>query len=72
MEFITSLPPAHGYSVIMVVIDRLSKFAHFLPLKHDFSSKQVAEIFVQHIIKLHGFPRLIVSDRDRLFVSKFC
>ncbi|WVZ02924.1 hypothetical protein V8G54_023730 [Vigna mungo] len=71
MDFITALPPAQGYSVIMVVIDRLSKFAHFLPLKQDFSSQQVAETFVQHIIKLHGFPRSIVSDRDKIFISKF-
>ncbi|WVZ00354.1 hypothetical protein V8G54_026423 [Vigna mungo] len=71
MDFITALPPAQGYSVIMVVIDRLSKFVHFLPLKHDFSSQQVAETFVQHILKLHGFPRSIISDRDKIFISKF-
>ena len=71
IDFITALPPAQGYSVIMVVIDRLSKFPHFLPLKHDFSNQQVAKIFVQHIMKLHGFPKSIVFDRDRIFISKF-
>jgi len=46
MDFIISLPPSHGYSVIMVIIDRLSKFAHFIPLKEDFINKIVVEAFV--------------------------
>jgi len=71
MDFITALPPSHGYSVIMVVIDRLSKFAHFLPLKEDFNNKTVAEAFVQNIVKLRGFPKTIVSDRDKVFISRF-
>ena len=71
MDFITALPPTHGYTVILVVIDRLTKFAHFIALKRDFTSRLVAEAFVQNIIKLHGFPRSIVSDRDRVFISKF-
>jgi len=71
MDFITVLPPSHGYSVIMVVIDRLSNFTHFVPLKEDFNSKSVVEAFVQHIVKLHGFPRTIVSDEDKVFISRF-
>ena len=71
MDFITTLPSAHGYSVIMVVIDRLSKFAHFVPLKQDFSSITMAEAFIQNIVKLHGFPKIIVSDRDKVFISRF-
>ncbi|MED6176079.1 hypothetical protein PIB30_116938 [Stylosanthes scabra] len=71
MNFIASLPAARGFSVILVVIDRLTKFAHFMPLKHDFSSKTVAEAFVQNVVKIHGFPKSIVSDRDKVFVSTF-
>jgi len=71
MDFITSLPLSHGYSNIMVVIDRLSKFAHFIPLKPRFNSKIVAETFIQNIVKLYGFPKTIVSDRDRVFISNF-
>jgi len=71
MDFITALPPSQGYSVIMVIIDKFSKFGHFIPLKADFTSKIVAEVFLQQIIKLHGFPRSIISDRDKVFISKF-
>jgi len=71
MDFITALPPSQGFTVIMVVIDRLSKYAHFATLRSDYNSKQVAEIFVKNIIRLHGFPKTIVSDRDKVFTSQF-
>jgi len=70
MDFITALPLSQGFSVIMVIIDILTKFAHFLALKHDFTSKFVAEVFVKNVIKLHGFPRIIVSNKDKIFISK--
>ena len=60
-----------GYTVIMVVIDRLYKFAHFLPLKTGSTSKQVAEVFLKQVVKLHGFPITIISDRDKVFISNF-
>ncbi|XP_072066649.1 uncharacterized protein [Arachis hypogaea] len=66
MDFIVSLPVSSGYSVIMVVVDRLTKYAHFLPLKQDFNSKTVAETFINNVVKLHGFSKSIVSDRDRV------
>lgn len=71
MDFITGLPSSHGYSVIMVVIDRLSKYGHFAPLRSDFSSLKVAESFLNNIVKLHGFLKAIVSDIDKVFTSKF-
>ena len=71
MDFITGLPSVNGFSVIMVVVDRLTKYAHFLPLKADYSSKSVAETFMNNIVKLHGIPKSIVSDRDRVFTSSF-
>jgi len=55
----------------MVVSDRLSKYAHLVSLKADFNSKQVAELFVKNIVKLHGFPKFIISDRDKVFTSQF-
>ena len=71
MDFITGLPHSNAFTIIMVVVDRLSKFAHFLPLKADYNSKKVAELFIANIVKLHGIPRSIVSDRDKVFISQF-
>ena len=71
LDFIERLPASQGQDTIMVVVDRLSKSAHFLPLKHPFTAKSVAEKFVAGVIKLHGMPRSIVSDQDLVFVSHF-
>ena len=53
----------------MVVVDRLTKSAHFIPLRHPFKAPQVAKVLWDHIVKLHGIPSSIVSDRDRVFTS---
>ncbi|MCH81226.1 retrotransposon protein [Trifolium medium] len=71
MDFITGLPNSFGFSVIMVVIDRLTKYSHFVAQKADYSSKTVAEAFMTNIAKLHGIPKSIVSDRDKVFTSTF-
>ena len=71
LDFVTGLPPSFGYSVIMVVVDRLSKFGHFIPMKSYYNNRLVAEAFVANIVKLHGIPKSIVSDRDKVFISSF-
>ncbi|WVZ14925.1 hypothetical protein V8G54_012491 [Vigna mungo] len=71
IDFITGLPPSNGFTVILVVVDRLSKYGHFSPLKADYFSKSVAENFVKSVVKLHGTPKTIVSDRDKVFLSHF-
>ena len=55
----------------MVVVDRLSKYAHFLPLTHPFFAKTVVEKFVEGVARLYGMPRTIISDCDRIFLSNF-
>ncbi|MCH80066.1 hypothetical protein A2U01_0000828 [Trifolium medium] len=71
MDFIGGLPKAQGKDTILVVVDRLTKYAHFLPLSHPYNAKEVAEMFIKDIVRLHGFPSSIVSDRDNVFLSTF-
>lgn len=71
MDFIIGLPPSGGKTAIMVVVDRLSKYAHFSALPRRFSAPLVAQVFLSDICRLHGLPKTIVTDRDRIFVSQF-
>lgn len=71
MDFVTGLPLVKGKSVIIVVVDRLSKYCHLGSLSATYTAVSVAEFFVEHIVRLHGIPTKIVSDRDRVFLSKF-
>jgi len=64
MDFIGGLPKSNGFIVILVVVDRLTKYAHFLPVKHPYSASSIAQLFMDHIVKLHGLPSTIVTDRD--------
>jgi hypothetical protein len=64
MDFIEALPKSDDYSVILVVVDRLTKYAHFLPVKHPYTAISIAKLFLDNIVKLHGLPKSIVSDRD--------
>eukprot|EP00253_Pinus_taeda_P025942 PITA_25942 len=71
MDFITGLPKSGNKSVIMVVVDRLSKYSHFCALPHPFTPTLVAQTFMDQIFKLHGMPISIVSDHDPIFTSNF-
>lgn len=71
MDFMDGLPLSQGKSVIFVVVDRFSKYAHFTPLKHPYTATSVAQVFFDNIFRLHGIPTTTVCDRDPAFTSKF-
>jgi len=71
MDIIIGLPKPKGKSVIMVVVDRLTKYAHFCALSHPFKTSTIATTFMKSIQKLHGNPNIIVSDRDPIFTGNF-
>jgi len=71
MDFIEGLPKSEGYEVILVVVDRFTKYAHFITVKHPFTAPTIARAVFDNVIKLHGMPKTIVSDRDKVFTSVF-
>jgi hypothetical protein len=71
MDFIEGLPKFEGFNSILVVVDRLFKYAHFISLRHPFITQQVAQMVLDVIVRLHDMPKSIVSDRDRIFTSEF-
>ena len=72
MDFIVGLPKTtKGHDAIWVIVDRLTKSAHFLPIKITYSLEQLADLYVREIVRLHGIPISIISDRDSRFTSTF-
>lgn len=71
MDFINGLPASGHYNSILVVIDKYTKYGHFIPMHHPFTAQKVAEAFVDNVYKLHGLPQHFISDRDPIFTSHF-
>jgi hypothetical protein len=72
MNFITGLPRTpKGYDSIWVIVDRLTKVAHFILVKTTYQESQLAELYMARIVSLHGVPKKIVSDRGSQFTSRF-
>lgn len=69
LDFIEGLPKSATFNCILVVVDKFSKYSHFVPLAHPFTALDVAEAYMQNIHKLHGLPQSLISDRDRIFTS---
>lgn len=71
MDFVESLPQSGVANAILVVINKFTKFGHFIPLKHPYTASSVAKLFMDNVYKLHGLPSAIISDRDKIFTSNF-
>lgn len=71
MDFIDGLPKSQGKDTILVIVDKYTKYAHFLTLSHPYNATQVAQKFLDNVFKLHGAPCSVVSDRDPIFISNF-
>lgn len=71
MDFIKAPTKVGGCDTVLVMVNRLTKYPHFIGLQNPFAPKSVASVFIREVVRLHGFPSLIVSDRDKIFVSNF-
>ncbi|KAK7264749.1 hypothetical protein RJT34_32359 [Clitoria ternatea] len=72
MDFVTSLPKTPlGHDSIWVIVDRLTKSAHFIPINIRYSIEKLAKLYIEEIVRLHGIPSSIISDRDPRFTSQF-
>ena len=72
MDFVVGLPKTVGqHDSVWVIVDRFTKSAHFLLVKTTYTVEQYAELYIKEIVRFHGTPRSIVSDRDPTFTSKF-
>jgi hypothetical protein len=69
MDFISGLPPSRHGNCILVVVDKFSKYAHFISLTHPFTALAVAKVYLSQVYKLHELPTAIISDRDPIFSS---
>jgi hypothetical protein len=63
MDFIEGLAKSEGYNSILVVVDRFSKYAHFIPLKHPFTTPQVALVFLDEVVRIHGMLLALIKHR---------
>jgi hypothetical protein len=72
MDFIVGLPrTSRGYNSIWVIVDLLTKSAHFIPVSTTYRVRQYAKLYMTHLVRHHGIPKTIISDRESIFVARF-
>jgi hypothetical protein len=73
MDFVVGFPlTSLKHNAILVIVDKLTKSAHFIPVRGTYDVTDVAHMFISEVIRLHGLPNKIISDRDSQFISRFC
>jgi hypothetical protein len=71
MDFIEGLPKSESANCILVIVDKFTRYGHFIVLSHPYTASSVAMVFMNKVYRLHGMPTAIISDRDPVFTSKF-
>jgi hypothetical protein len=71
MNFVSGLPKSKDKDVLMVIIDKLTKYYHLVALSHPFKAFEIAQVFLDNIYKLRGLPTKIITDRDPIFINIF-
>ena len=72
MDLITKLPKTpRKFDSVWVIVDRLTKSAHFIAIRESFSSEQLVDTYVREVVSRHGVPVIVISDRDIMFTSRF-
>jgi hypothetical protein len=72
MDFIVGLPrTSRGYNSIWVIVDRLTKSAHFIPIATTYRVRQYVELYISHIVRYHGILKTIISERGSIFIARF-
>jgi hypothetical protein len=70
MDFVKGLPTTDNFNALLVVIDKFTKYGHFIPIKHPFTALQIAQVFMNNVYKLHGLPKTICNRTDQLYEIK--
>jgi hypothetical protein len=71
LDYLTHLPERNGFNIVLIVVDRLTRMAHFLPCTKTATAEETATLFLHEVYLLHGLPRVLIIDRDPKFVSGF-
>jgi hypothetical protein len=71
LDYLTHLLESNGFNSVLIVVDHLTRIAHFLPCIETVVAEETATLFLQGVYRLHGLPRVLISDRDPKFVSGF-
>ena len=71
MDFIEGLPSSDGKNAIIVVVDKFTKYGHFIALSHPYTTQDITQLFLDHFYKFHGLPAVIITYRDKIFTNIF-